>query len=136
MIRLLIGVLLLAVTAMPASARYPGWWRGSLPACTAPEVLSRVQQKIAYGSPRVLGYNLAIEQFETISDGTAQRGKGFIDRRYCTAKAWLTNGKRSEVVFLIESGQGFASVGWNVESCLPGYDRWRVHDGWCRSIRP
>ncbi len=100
-------------------------------------MLARVQAKISYDSPRVLGYRLAIEQIEGIVQNSIEaHGKSLIDRRYCSATAWLSNGRQSEVVYLIEASQGFASIGWNVESCLPGYDRWRVHDAWCRSIRP
>jgi hypothetical protein len=136
MIRVAIGLLALALMAAPASA-YPSWWRGKLPDCADPAVLAKIQKKLAYGSPRVLGYHLAIEQFDHIRQKAVKaHGKSFIDRRYCSAKAWLSNGKKSEVVYLIESNQGFASIGWNVESCLPAYDRWRVYDGWCRSIRP
>jgi hypothetical protein len=85
----------------------------------------------------VLGYPLAIETFDGIrQDAESEHGPGWIDRRYCSATAWLSNGETSKVVYLIEATQGFASIGWNVESCLPGYDPWRVYDGWCRSIRP
>lgn len=136
MIRFAIGLLALAFLAAPANA-YPSWWRGKLPECESPQVLAKVQKKIAYGSPRVLGYHLAIEEIERIKEThVSLPKKGLIDRRYCTAKAWLSNGRKSEVVYLIEASQGFASIGYNVESCLPSYDRWRVYDGWCRSIRP
>lgn len=136
MIRIAIGLFALIMLAPPASA-YPSWWRGSLPDCAAPRVLSKVQAKIAYGAPRVLGYDLSIEAFESINQVAANEyGEGWIDRRYCSATAWLSNGKSSKVVYLIEATQGFASIGWNVESCLPGYDPWRVYDRWCRAIRP
>jgi hypothetical protein len=31
---------------------------------------------------------------------------------------------------------GFASIGWYVDFCVAGQDPWRVHDGWCRTVRP
>jgi hypothetical protein len=136
MIRIALGVLALTFLASPASAN-PSWWRGTLPDCAAPSVLAKVRAKVAYGAPRVLGYHLGIEQFDAIGESALKEyGDSLIDRRYCRATAWLTNGKQSEVVYLIEATQGFASLGWNVESCLPSYDRWRVYDAWCRSIRP
>jgi hypothetical protein len=136
MIRIAIGIFALALYAAPASAN-PSWWRGSLPDCTSPAVLAKVRAKIAYGAPRVLGYPLGIEQFDGIGETALKAYEvSLIDRRYCSATAWLSNGERSEVVYLIEATQGFASIGWNVESCLPGYDPWRVYDAWCRSIRP
>lgn len=136
MIRIAIGFALLAILTAQANAN-PSWWRGTLPACDEPGVLAKVQKKIAYGAPRVLGYDLAIENFDAIGeDAVKAYDKSWIDRRYCSATAWLSNGKSSKVVYLIEAKQGLASIGWNVESCLPAYDRWRIYDAWCRSIRP
>jgi hypothetical protein len=136
MIRTILGFAAFAMMTVQANA-YTDWWRGKLPACDEPQVLAKVQKKIAYGAPHVLGYDLAIETFDRIDeDAVKADGKSWIDRRYCSATAWLSNGKSSEVVYLIEAKQGFASIGWNVESCLPAYDRWRVYDAWCRSIRP
>jgi hypothetical protein len=136
MIRIAIGLAAFAIMTTQASA-YPSWWRGKLPGCDEPRVLAKVQRTIAYGAPRVLGYHLAIETFDAISQAAVNaHGPSWINRRYCSATAWLSNGKSSEVVYLIEATQGFASIGYNVESCLPGYDRWRVYDAWCRSIRP
>ena len=136
MIRIALGLIATMFLAGSANAN-PSWWRGKLPDCSEPAVLSKVQKKVAYGAPRVLGYDLAIETFDGIAhDATTEYGESWIDRRYCSATVWLSNGKSSEVVYLIEATQGFASMGWNVESCLPGYDRWRVYDAWCRSIRP
>lgn len=134
MIRTIVGLAAFAMMAVQANAYTE---LGKLPACDEPQVLTKVQKKIAYGAPRVLGYDLAIETFDRIDeDAVKAHGKSWIDRRYCSATAWLSNGKSSEVVYLIEAKQGFASIGWNVESCLPAYDRWRVYDAWCRSIRP
>lgn len=136
MIRVVVGLIAFAAMVQAASAN-PSWWRGTLPDCTSPQVLRQVQERVAYGAPRVLGYHLAIESFEGVDeDALKSHGKSLIDRRYCSATAWLSNGTRSEVVYLIEATQGFASMGWKVQSCLPGYDPWRVYDGWCRSIRP
>jgi len=134
MLRIVIGFAAFAIMTAPASAN---WWRGALPGCSEPQVLAKVQRKIAYGAPRVLGYNLAIETFDGITqDDVKAHGRSLIDRRYCSAQAWLSNGTTSEVIYLIEAAQGFASMGWKVQSCLPAYDPWRVYDAWCRSIRP
>jgi hypothetical protein len=136
MIRIVIGIVAFAAMTVQASALWT-LWRGQLPDCADLVVLEKVKEKIAYGSPRVLGYDLAIEGFDAIAqDDVDAGGESWIDRRYCSATAWLSNGKSSEVVYLIEAGQGFAGNNYKVQSCLPGYDRWRVYDGWCRSIRP
>ncbi len=58
-----------------------------------------------------------------------------IARRYCAAKAALSNGKHRTVWYVIEDRMGFASMGDGVEFCVSGFDRWRVYSGHCRVLR-
>jgi hypothetical protein len=147
--RIAIGLLLAILSfAGPAGAsdyyRAPAYggpshhfWNGYLPACDQPEVLGRIAEKFAYADRHMLFTGLAIAHIDRIRESDLDvGGPSLIDRRYCHATAWLSDGRKSEVVYLIESRQGFASITWNVESCLPSFDRWRVYDAWCRSIRP
>jgi hypothetical protein len=112
-------------------------WAGHLPSCDEPSVVGRVVEKFAYYDFHVMQTGLAVERIDHIrQSGLDAGGPSLVDRRYCSATAWLSDGRKTEAVYLIESRQGFASIGWNVESCLTGYDPYRVHDGRCRSIRP
>lgn len=113
------------------------FWNGALPACDQPDVLGRIAEKFAYADVHILYTGLAIKGFHGVRESAMRAGgPSLIDRRYCKATAIMSNGRRYAVVYLIESGQGFASIGWNVESCLPAFDPWRVYDAWCRSIYP
>jgi len=58
-----------------------------------------------------------------------------IGRRYCGAKVELSDGRGRDIWYLIEEGQGFASIGDNVEFCVSGFDRWMVYNGRCRILR-
>jgi capsid protein len=58
-----------------------------------------------------------------------------IGRTYCTARVTLSNGYDRNIAYLIEEGQGFASIGDNVEFCVSGFDRWMVYNGRCRVLR-
>ena len=58
-----------------------------------------------------------------------------IGRRYCGATVSLSDGDSREIWYLIEEGQGFASIGNNVEFCVSGFDRWYVYNGRCRVLR-
>ncbi|MBB5751458.1 cytoplasmic protein [Prosthecomicrobium pneumaticum] len=108
-----------------------------VPFCDAPGVLSRVADRFAYASNGAYGTFVAIEGIERVRESAFRPGyPGLIERRYCRADAFLSDGSRSAVYYLIEAEQGFASIGANVEFCLPGHDRWRVHDAWCRTVRP
>jgi hypothetical protein len=148
MLRAAAGLILgLVALASPASAgdyygspgyhHRPHFWAGYLPACDSPTVLGSVAAKFAYADARILYTGLRIAHIDRIRESAvAAGGPSLIDRRYCHGTAWFSDGRKSEVVYLIESRQGFASLGWRVESCLPSFDPWRVYDAWCRSIRP
>lgn len=58
-----------------------------------------------------------------------------IARRYCGATAILSDGSQKNVWFMIEEGQGLASMGNNVEFCVDGFDRWNVYNSACRVLR-
>lgn len=58
-----------------------------------------------------------------------------IGRRYCGATVALSDGRDRAIWYLIEEGQGFASIGDNVEFCVSGFDRWMVYNGRCRVLR-
>ena len=58
-----------------------------------------------------------------------------IGRSYCGAVVALSDGDRRDIWYLIEEGQGFASIGNNVEFCVSGFDRWFVYNGRCRVLR-
>ena len=58
-----------------------------------------------------------------------------IGRRYCGATVLLSDGQNRDIWYLIEEGQGFASIGDNVEFCVAGFDVWYVYNGRCRILR-
>lgn len=58
-----------------------------------------------------------------------------IERLYCQGTAQLSDGSNRSIWYLIEYGQGFASIGDNVEFCVAGFDRWNVYNNWCRVLR-
>ena len=145
--RLFVGLLSLMLFATTAGAgdyygqpkvhNHRSFWNGMLPACDQSDVLGRIAEKFTYADVHILFTGLAIVGFDRIRENaTRAGGPSLIDRRYCKATAVMSDGRKYAVIYLIESGQGFASIGWNVESCLPAFDPWRVYDAWCRSIYP
>jgi len=108
------------------------------PACDDWSVLARVTEKFSYQDARVAHEGLSISGIDGIREEAPRlNSHGLVYRRYCSATAWLSNGRESEVAYLIE-GPGLAtfSIGWHVESCVVGHDPWRVYDARCRAIRP
>lgn len=143
--RILTGVLCFAAfTGSAFAADYgsdvvvPSSYHGYLPTCDEPAVIARVAEKFAYYDAHVIQSGVSITGIDGQHEVALKAGgPSLVDRRYCGATAWLTDGRKSEVVYLIEGPKlGTFSIGWHVESCLPGYDPWRVYDAQCRSIRP
>jgi len=58
-----------------------------------------------------------------------------IERRYCHASVALSDGYVRPIWYLVEYGQGFASIGDNVEFCVSGFDRWNVYNRNCSVLR-
>ena len=150
MLRILMGLVALGLLAIPAKAAdydygYAASYAGTrycthfhcLPVCDEAKVLAKVENKFAYYDANIIGSGLTISGITDIRETKVNiDGPSLIPRRYCHATATLSDGKRSELVYLIEFQAGFASIHWGVQSCLPGYDPYRVYGAWCRSVRP
>ncbi|WP_321502194.1 cytoplasmic protein [Breoghania sp.] len=106
-----------------------------VPVCDAPSVLSAVKRTIARAEYAYRG-GLTVETMDRVAQTSfTQNRKSPIARRYCRARAYLSNGRAHPLYYMIEEYAGFVGVSWNVEACLPGHDRWKVHDGYCRTVR-
>jgi len=116
----------------------PSAWHGYLPQCDAPGVVARISEKFAYQDAHIGFTGLVIANVDGMRErAVSAGGPSLVDRRYCGATAWLSDGRQAEVVYLIEGPKlGIFSIGWHVESCVAGFDPFHVYDARCRSIRP
>src|SRR5829696_4942713 len=118
--RFAVALLLPLFLAAPAEA----WWsKGSVPPCDSAQVIAKVQERFAYADRHTFHWGLAIRQVTAIYERApvVDPPRSLIARRYCRGTAWLSDGRQSPVIYLIESKQGFASIGYKVESCLPAF---------------
>ena len=108
--------------------------------CANQAVLSRISSRFTYQVNHVPHLaKVAIADFHRIRESRHQpkiAGERPIDRRYCHARADMTDGRSRDVWYVIERPMGFAGLGSNVEFCVSGFDRWNVYDGRCRVLRP
>ena len=144
---ILTGSLLLALAAGPAVASdfdgtapigFHNHRFSVLPACDAPGVVAGIAERFAYQDAHIIHAGLAVTGVDGVHERAVKAGgPGLVDRRYCGATASLSNGRRAPVAYIIEGPKlGLFSIGWHVESCVAGYDPYRVYDAGCRSIGP
>lgn len=106
--------------------------------CSEQSILKRVTSGFAYQNRHIP--ELPRNKINSVSDIALKRYEPAkhspqITRTYCQATAQLDNNEQRQVYYMIEDGQGFASIGRNVEFCVEGYDLWHVYDAHCRVLR-
>lgn len=108
--------------------------------CASQAVLSSISSRFSHQVNHVPHLaRVAIADFHRIRESRHQpqvAGERPIERRYCHARADMTDGRSRDVWYVIEKPMGFAGIGSNVEFCVSGFDRWNVYDGRCRVLRP
>lgn len=107
--------------------------------CSHQHVLSRANYHFIYQVRHVPALpHVQIKSFSNIMQTRYEpaASRYNITRHYCTAIAHMDNGTSYPVAYVISENQGFAGFGaMNVDFCVDGFDRWRVHDNACRSLR-
>ena len=108
----------------------------SFPECGDQKVLNKIVERYNWAEKHTWQRGFELDNIsrarhrQTLAGGDRQ-----INRRYCRGHAELSNGRHPTIHYLIEQRQGFASIGWNVEFCISGHDRWMAYDGSCRVLR-
>lgn len=106
--------------------------------CSNQSILKRVTSGFTYQNRHIPALprnninavsNIVLKRYEPA------KHKPQITRTYCQATAHLNNNEQRQVYYMIEDGQGFASIGRNVEFCVEGYDIWHVYDAKCRVLK-
>jgi hypothetical protein len=108
---------------------------GDLPACEA--ALGEIAVKFAQKESQFWNSSLQILDFEKVRQ-TAFRpwAANAIPRRFCSAVALVSDGKRHRVDYWIGEDTGMIGASWGVEWCVVGLDRnWAYNPG-CKMARP
>jgi hypothetical protein len=129
--------LLIGIGAVASAADYRdepdyGWSE-----CEEDSVLAYIGKTFAWAERNTFRTGLEIAGFEDIRETPVHYDRpGYIDRIYCRADAWISDGSSEPVFYMIARPLGFAGYGRAVYFCLPQYDRWHVHGASCRSLKP
>ena len=131
-----IGVSHAGPYATPAEERYVAYG-AQLPACDDAGVLARITDRFAQKESEYWHSQVQIGGYDRIRQiGFRANGLGYIPRRYCVARAALSDRRRHEVIYAI--GENLGIIGWDygVEWCVIGYDRILAFAPGCSAVRP
>jgi hypothetical protein len=121
---------------MPAEERVKPY-TGQLPQCADPQVLDTIRDRFEQRETGYWNSSLIIDRIERIG-ATAYRpwGRDFIPRRFCHARAVLSNGKRHALRYSIIEDGGIIGYTWGVQWCVIGLDRNMHFAPECRAAKP
>ncbi len=105
--------------------------------CDEPVALGRIQETFAEKEARFWNSSLAIRGFDRVRlVSTNPWGQNNVPRRFCSARAHLSDGRVRTVDYAILEDQSIIGATWGVEWCVHGLDRGRSFDPACRMARP
>jgi len=108
---------------------------GQLPPCEA--ALWKIASRFSEKESQFWNSDLKILDFEAVRE-TAFRpwATGTIPRRYCTATAMVSDGKKHAVNYWIGEDTGMIGMTWGVEWCVVGLDRNWAYNPRCKMAKP
>ena len=108
---------------------------GVLPPCEA--ALNKIARRFAQKESRFWNSSLQIVSFEGVRE-TAFRpwANGTIPRRYCSATAFVSDGRKHRVNYWIGEDTGMIGMTWGVEWCVVGLDRNWAYNPACKMAQP
>jgi hypothetical protein len=125
-----------AGVVVPAEQRYQPY-SGSLAPCEDEGVLSEVASRFWTTQSDYWASNLQIRGYDQIREiGFRANGLAYIPRRYCVARATLSDQSLHWVVYQIQENLGFVGFWRGVEWCVIGLDRNLAYAPACSALRP
>jgi hypothetical protein len=120
----------------PAEKRYFPW-AAELPFCEDPAVLNHITTAFTSRETSFWNSSLSIMSYDKVKS-VADRpwGGEYIPRRFCTAKAVLSDGLVRRVDYSVREDLGFAGYSYGVDFCVDGLDRHFAKAPGCRMARP
>jgi hypothetical protein len=141
----------LAIGAAPASiapAQAAGWleknfWLSGprydavVPLCQDAEALTKIASRFAEKEGRFWQTNLQLLDFERVREIAFRPwAQDSIPRRFCSAVALVSDGKKRPVYYSIVEDAGMIGMTWGVEWCVVGLDRNGAYNPACKVARP
>ena len=110
-------------------------YSGVLPACDV--ALGQIASGFEQKESEYWNSKLEIVHFDRVREiAYSPWAPGTIPRRYCSALALVSDGRRHAVYYWIGEDTGFAGASWGVEWCVVGLDRNWAYNPACKMARP
>jgi hypothetical protein len=110
---------------------------GNVPACDEHGPLDKIVARFRSKEYDFWNSALEIVGFESIREIAREPwSSGTIPRRFCTASAVISDGKRHQINYSIIEDAGMMGVSYGVEWCVVGLDRNWAYNPSCRWARP
>lgn len=120
----------------PAEAR----WRpyiANMPTCDNSGVLSTISGQFAQTQRDFWDPQLSIAGFDRVREiGFRSNGLAYIPRRFCVARAAMSDSKERTVIYNVGSNFGIIGNSWGVEWCVVGLDPMFAYAPACSILRP
>ena len=121
---------------VPAEARWAPFF-ATMPACDDGGVLSTISGRFAQTQREFWNPELAIAGFDRVREiGFRANGLSYIPRRYCIARAAMSDSKERTVIYNVVSAFGIMGMTWGVEWCVVGHDPNFAYAPACLTLRP
>jgi hypothetical protein len=110
-------------------------YEGVLPVCEAG--LDTIAARFAQKEGRFWNSDLQIEGFERVREiAFSPWAEGTIPRRFCSALALVSDGRKHAVYYSIGEDTGIIGSSWGVEWCVVGLDRDWTFNPACKMAKP
>jgi hypothetical protein len=120
----------------PAEERFSPYYE-KLPACDNTWVTGRISDRFQEKESSYWHSELTIHGYDRFREiGFRANGTGYIPRRYCMARATMSDGKERTIIYDIQEDLGIIGWGYGVEWCVVGLDRNFAYSPACSVLRP
>ncbi|CAN0456872.1 unnamed protein product [Phaeothamnion confervicola] len=137
----LAGLIALMAWSAPASVLEKQFYMSgprydaAVPACEFG--LPKIQQRFATKEGRFWNSDLQIVGFERVREIAFRPwAESAVPRRFCTASALVSDGKRRPVHYSIIEDSGMIGASWDVQWCVIGLDRNWAYNPNCKMALP
>lgn len=121
---------------VPAEARWAPFY-ANMPVCDDGGVLSTISGRFASTQQEFWHSSLAISGFDRVREvGLRSNGLSFIPRRYCVARATMSDARERTVIYNVVSAFGIIGISWGVEWCVVGEDPNFAYAPDCLTLKP